>query len=200
MDLIIIAGMPATGKSFLADRLQNEFGWPILEKDKIKEQLFDTLGFRCYNEKRQLDVAANAVLLSVLKSMMASGTSLIVDNNFPEEVGAKLSVILKEASARVVTIFLEGDPQVLYERYYERDKLGKRHPGHAMQLRYPPSEEDPEVFDMSREGFDERFLKLGMDKINWGGEVIHVDATYPEKTDVEVLIKEVKERLAKQAC
>ena len=36
MNIIILAGMPATGKSTLAAKLQKKFGYPILEKDYIK--------------------------------------------------------------------------------------------------------------------------------------------------------------------
>ena len=35
MNVIILAGMPATGKSTLAAKLQKKFGYPILEKDFI---------------------------------------------------------------------------------------------------------------------------------------------------------------------
>ena len=85
MRLIILAGMPATGKSTAAAALQAHFGYTVLEKDRIKECLFDTIGFESYAEKRQLDVAANTVLLSVMESLLRTGVSLIVDNNFDEE-------------------------------------------------------------------------------------------------------------------
>ena len=60
MNVIILAGMPATGKSTLAAKLQKKFGYPILEKDFIKEGLFDTLGFSCYAEARCMSVILNA--------------------------------------------------------------------------------------------------------------------------------------------
>ena len=43
MNIIILAGMPATGKSTLAAKLQQKFGYPILEKDYIKEGLFEKI-------------------------------------------------------------------------------------------------------------------------------------------------------------
>ena len=70
MELIIIAGMPATGKSTLAKSLSAELSLPILEKDEIKEAMFDTLGYADLPAKRQLDVVANAVLLRMSEALL----------------------------------------------------------------------------------------------------------------------------------
>ena len=69
MDLIILAGMPATGKSTVARHLTAFFGYPVLEKDRIKEALFDTIGFECYAEKRRLDLAATEVMFQTMEAM-----------------------------------------------------------------------------------------------------------------------------------
>ena len=195
MKLIILAGMPATGKSTIAKMLQKEFGFPILEKDGIKEQLFDTIGFECYAEKRQLDVAANAVLLRIMEDMMKADTSIIVDNNFDPASAEKLNALLEKYDPSCVTVFLNGDTQVLYERYVERDSKHLRHLGHGMQTHYPPHEGESTEFHMTREGFDERFLKLKMDKLSWGGKQIFLDATYPEKIDIPGLIRFLRQSL-----
>lgn len=195
MKLIILAGMPATGKSTIAKMLQKEFGFPILEKDGIKEQLFDTIGFECYAEKRQLDVAANAVLLRIMEDMMKADTSVIVDNNFDPASAEKLNALLEKYDPSCVTVFLNGDTQVLYERYVERDSKHLRHLGHGMQTHYPPHEGESTEFHMTREGFDERFLKLKMDKLSWGGKQIFLDATYPEKIDIPGLIRFLRQAL-----
>ncbi len=190
--LIIVAGMPATGKSTLAARLQAHFGFPIFEKDAIKERLFDTIGFEDYAGKRQLDVAANAVLLEQIGRMLAAGASLIVDNNFDEESAAALKALLERHPVRAVTVFLTGDPQVLYERYVRRDSRHLRHLGHAMQTHYPPHPGESTAFSMTREGFDERFLKRRMDRMVWGGERIDLDATAPERIDTDALIARIE--------
>ena len=191
MKLIILAGMPATGKSTIARMLQKEFGFPILEKDGIKEELFDTIGFECYAEKRQLDVAANAVLLRIMEDMMKADSSVIVDNNFDPASAERLNGLLTKYAPSYVTVFLNGDTQVLYERYVERDSKHLRHLGHGMQTHYPPHPGEDTSFHMTREGFDERFLKLKMDKLSWGGEQIRLDATHPETIDVPGLIARI---------
>lgn len=196
MNVIILAGMPATGKSTLAAKLQKKFGYPILEKDFIKEGLFDTLGFSCYAEKRALDVAANEVLLRWMGAMMKAGQSMIIDNNFDVESAQKLRKLLEENQCKCVSVFMNGDPQVLYERYVQRDSQGLRHLGHAMQTHYPPLEGEDTTFNMTREGFDQRFLHLGMDKLSWGGERILVDATVLENIDADAIIEDISSKLA----
>ena len=192
MKLIILAGMPATGKSTLAAQLQKQFGFPVFEKDAIKECLFDTIGFEGYPAKRQLDVAANTVLINQMKAMLSAGCSLIVDNNFDEASGLQLKRLLDWYQADVVTVFLTGDPQILYERYFDRDSHGRRHLGHAMQTNYPPHPGESTEFTMTREGFDERFIRLKMYQMTWGGARIDLDATYPEKIDVQALILQIE--------
>ena len=188
--------MPATGKSTLAAKLQKKFGYPILEKDFIKEGLFDTLGFSCYAEKRALDVASNEVLLRWMGAMIKAGQSMIIDNNFDQQSAGKLNALLDENKCKCVTVFMNGDPQVLYERYFERDSKGLRHLGHAMQTHYPPLEGEDTTFNMTREGFDQRFLRLGMDKLSWGGERICVDATILENIDADAILEEISSKLA----
>lgn len=196
MNIIILAGMPATGKSTLAAKLQKKFGYPILEKDYIKEGLFDTLGFSCYAEKRALDVASNEVLLRWMGAMIKAGQSMIIDNNFDQQSAAKLKNLLQENACKCVTVFMNGDPQVLYERYVQRDSQGLRHLGHAMQTHYPPEDGEDTTFHMTREGFDQRFLHLGMHELSWGGERILVDATVLENIDAEAIIEEIFSKFA----
>lgn len=198
MKLIILAGMPATGKSTVAKQLQQRFGFPILEKDTIKEALFDTIGFEGYPAKRRLDVAANEILLRMMSAMLKADTPVIVDNNFDEESAEKLRLLLEDRPVNCVTVFLYGDPQVLYERYYARDKAGLRHLGHAMQTNYPPHPGESTEFEMTREGFDDRFVRRKMDNMTWGGKQIRVDATYPDRIDIAALIGMIDDALSEE--
>ena len=195
MKLIILAGMPATGKSTFAKQFRLHFGFPVLEKDSIKEALFDTVGFEGYPAKRQLDVASNEILLRMIRAMILADTPVIVDNNFDEESAAKLKALLEETGVNAVTVFLYGDPQVLYERYVARDSAGRRHLGHAMQTNYPPHPGESTAFHMTREGFDDRFVRRKMNNLTWGGAQIRVDATDPASVDTDALIAQVEKAL-----
>lgn len=192
MNLLIIAGMPASGKSTVSARISEHFGYPIIEKDAIKEQLFDTIGFNCYAEKRRLDVAATAVLLRVVDDLLTGGVSHIIVNNFRADASDEVKALIDKHNAKVVTLFFKGDADVFFQRYVERDRRGARHIGHAVQEHYPPRPGDPTTHEMSREEFREKFEMLGMDNFNIGGKRIEIDATYPQKIDTDALISKIE--------
>ena len=62
MYCILVAGMPASGKSTIAEKISEALEIPMLSKDAIKEVLFDDLGFRSREEKVRLGVAAMHIL------------------------------------------------------------------------------------------------------------------------------------------
>ncbi len=193
MKTIIIAGMPASGKTTISKRLSEAFGFPILEKDAIKEELFDVIGFQEYSQKRLMDVAATAVLLRCADSLLASGSSLIMVNNFRDTVQQQVQDMLDRSGSKCVTVFFSGDADVFYRRYVERDLRHERHLGHVLQDRYPPLPGDPLEYTMTREEFAEKFEKLGMADFRIDGARIEVDATHPERIDVDKLIADIRE-------
>ena len=199
MDLIIIAGMPATGKSTLAMKVAEAFGYPILEKDEIKEALFDTVGYRDLPAKRQLDRAATAVLMQTGETLLKSGCSLIMVNNFESAMRDTVQKMVDRCGCRTVTVFFDGDPEVLYARYVERDAKKSRHLGHTFLDRYPPEPGDPLGLPMTRQYFADRFEKEGMADFKLNAPAISVDSTHPEKVDVEALIGQIRTALEEQA-
>ncbi len=196
MDLIILAGMPASGKTTFVKKLSAALDYPVLEKDAIKEELFDVIGFDCYAQKRLMDTAATAVLLRCADSLLESGQSLIMVNNFRKDAEPQVEALLKKYNCPCLFIFFGGDGDVFYQRYVDRDNKGLRHLGHVVQEHYPPRPGDPVSHTMTREEFADKFEKLGMNEFHVEGiRRIDVDATWPEKIDVQALIGKVRTML-----
>ena len=196
MYIIVLTGLPASGKSTIAKKLSAEFNLPLFEKDKIKEVLFDTLGFENYAQKRKLDYAANAILLALCENMIRSKIPVILDNNFDKVSSEALTGLLLKYNCGFVPIVLTGDVDVIYQRYVHRDDLHERHLGHILQDHYPPKENDCLDYQMTRAEFDEKFLTRGMAEFNCGCTRIEVDATDPDSIDTDALAAEIRKKIS----
>lgn len=191
MAVIVLTGMPATGKSTVCKALAAYFGYPVIEKDAIKEELFDTVGFTCYAQKRALDHAANAVVNHMAQQLLKTGTSFIVDNNFDTESGQRFAKLLEAYEAKAVCVFLHGDLDVLHQRYTVRDNAHARHLGHVLQEHYPPREGDSLYYTMTREEFYEKFMKRGMDSFTCPGVRLEIDTTNLSAVPPEKIVAQV---------
>ena len=69
--LVIVNGPPASGKSTLARHLAREFRLALLEKDTVKERLYDTLGAGDLVHSQVLGHASIAVLLALAEQALA---------------------------------------------------------------------------------------------------------------------------------
>ncbi len=80
--VIVVNGLPATGKTTLARRLADDFRLPLLAKDAIKETLFETLGWGDRAWSRRLGTATMALLYLLLEEHLRAGQPCIVECNF----------------------------------------------------------------------------------------------------------------------
>ncbi len=194
-NIVFIVGMPASGKTHLAREIGKALGYPVLEKDELKEEMFDILGFKNYSEKTGLDLAATHVVMRAADCILSAGQSLILVNNFRDTTKHLATELLEKHDCKCVTVFLGGDGDVFYNRYVARDRAHSRHLGHVLQDHYPPFPGECLDHDMTRDEFATKFEKQGMDKFTLPGGRINVDATWPEKIDTGAVIEQIKSLL-----
>ncbi|MCR1843384.1 hypothetical protein [Murimonas intestini] len=70
MYCILITGIPAAGKSTMAAFLSEYFGIPAISKDKIKELMYDDIGFHCRKEKVKLGIASMNIMYYMAEQLM----------------------------------------------------------------------------------------------------------------------------------
>jgi predicted kinase len=130
--LVIVNGPPASGKSTLGEQIAAELRLPLLSKDAIKEELFDSLGVLGVIERkffRKLGEASMRLMYTVAASILEAGTGVVIEANFYRGISeADLSRLA--ARARTVMIHCEAPAETIKERYVERAEEGKRHPVH----------------------------------------------------------------------
>ena len=173
---ILIAGLPASGKSTFAGLLGRELGLPCLSKDSIKESLFDTLGFASRAEKVRLGVAAYQVQLDLAESMLRAGQSVILENNFEDSSRAPLLEMLDRIGAKPLTVMLDGDIAAIHARFAARDASPERQRGHVVNTRYPETEPAP-VAPIPLGQFSAGTESRGYRRFDVGGPRLRVDTT-----------------------
>ena len=77
--VILVNGLPATGKTTLARRLATDLRLPLLAKDAIKETLFDTLGWSDRVWSRRLGAVTFTLLYMLLEEQLRAGRSCVVE-------------------------------------------------------------------------------------------------------------------------
>src|SRR5438309_696520 len=80
--LIIVNGLPGTGKTTLARRLAAYVRLPVFSRDGMYETLYDTLECRSNGLPPLLGSATFTLLYSVTGSVLAAGQSVIVEGFF----------------------------------------------------------------------------------------------------------------------
>jgi len=80
--LIVVTGLPATGKSTLANELARWLHAPLLGKDMIKEPLLDVLGAGDLAHSRLLSMASFAILFAVARELLTCSPRVILEGNF----------------------------------------------------------------------------------------------------------------------
>ena len=137
MYCILIAGMPAAGKSTMAEAISKRLKLPVISKDAIKELLFDHVGFQSREGKVNLGIASVEIMYYVTERLMKAGQSFILENNFEASSEHGIRSLLEKYQYSVLTIVLTGDPQTIYQRFLERESSPERHRGHVVNDCYP---------------------------------------------------------------
>jgi predicted kinase len=121
--LVVVTGMPSSGKTTVAEGLAARLSLPLVAKDEIKESLYASLGAESVAASARLGTAAYALIFDLARAMLASGVSLIVEANFFREQEPDFASLPEH---RLVQIHCQAPLAVLLDRYGSRS----RHAGH----------------------------------------------------------------------
>lgn len=160
---MVVTGPPAAGKTTFARALAEHTGLPLLERDGIKELLFDALGSGDRERSRALGRATFPILYDTAGRILRGGSSLIIEANFL--AGTAERELRELPPCRVLQIVLTAPASVLLERFNGRLARGGRHPGHHQDF----VAEVSEVEDGLLQG---RWAKLDLP-----GETIELDTS-----------------------
>lgn len=172
--LVMVNGVPASGKSHVAAALARETGWPVLALDTIKNPFLAEIGDVDRPFNRVLGRATYAAIWDTIAAA-PDGAGFIVDAWFGfQPVEVLQAGIARAGIASVVEIWCSAPADVIGERY--RARVGTRPKGH------PGEEYVPELIALAA-----RAKPFGI------SPVISVDTTRPLAT--ALLARDVVARL-----
>ncbi|CAI0729040.1 AAA family ATPase [Serratia quinivorans] len=162
--VILVNGIPASGKSTLARALAQHFGLPYLSLDGIKEPFMAQLD----NVDRELNRRLGYAAYQAIWSMVAQAPQrciYVIDAWYGFQPRELLRQYLREAGVtQVLEVWNQISAKLAAERYAAR--LGQRSAGH------PGAEYLPELRALA-----ERAMPMAI------GPVIHVDQALPLEID-----------------
>lgn len=117
--LVVMSGLPASGKTSLGTLWSERLSVPLIDKDAILETLFDTLGCPDHDERSRLSRASDEVLYRLAGSSQAA----ILVNWWNHDTAPTR---LRSIASSLVEVYCDCPVEVAAARFEER----RRHPGH----------------------------------------------------------------------
>lgn len=131
--IILVAGYPGTGKSYLCNHIiKKEKGFILISQDDIKERLFDEIGYDNLEEKEDIVHKSWEQYYKKIEKEMKEGKLLISDYPFSSKQKPYLDALCSQFAYQVITIRLVADLDILYERQRLRDLDPTRHLSHIV--------------------------------------------------------------------
>jgi len=129
--LILINGLPCTGKTSLGLKIAAQFALPFIYKDGVKELLFDTFGWRDREWSKKLSQASYDLLFYFAEAELSVGRSLVMEANFSSDLHTNRFLELKERCPyKPIQVLCLTQGNILLERFTRRAERSDRHPGH----------------------------------------------------------------------
>jgi adenylate kinase family enzyme len=177
--LIIISGLSCTGKTTLSKRIAQELHLPLINRDTIKELLFDTLGIKDREWSKQLGISSYKILYYLIDSFIQANQAIIIESNFnPEFDDQKFLDLQKRYQFESVQIICKTDGEILFERFKKRSESDERHPGHVDNQNYNE--------------FKEILLQGKHRPLNLRSKTLEVDTTNFENIDYNSIFTAIK--------
>ena len=183
--LLIVNGLPGSGKTTLSRELAPRLGLPLISKDDIKELLFDQLGWSDREQSKRFGGAAWELLWLMTERTLTGNGSLAIESSFfIEPTFRKLSEWRATRALRIVELHCTADRRLLVQRFQARALGPDRHPGHGETN-----------LDTLEQEFIPRLLNDADALIPGTDAFLTVDTTDPSTIDLDAIVSKLRAQL-----
>jgi len=137
--LIVVSGLPDSGKTYFYNRLAERLALVILESDALRKTLFSSP-----SHSSQESAALFQAVHLLIEGLLKKGISLILDaTNLSERYREYLYNIADRLQVKLVLVCVEAPPEVVYSRLKARsgNPEGKADADWAVYRKMAPSVE-----------------------------------------------------------
>lgn len=178
-NLILVLGLPATGKTSLSRKIGSELKLPIVCRDDIKEIMFDSIGWSDREWSKKVGQASFSILDYFVEEQLKFGNSIIIESPFnPKFENKKFQMWQDKYNLNIIQVLCHTEGKVLVERFIERSNSESRHPGHR----------DESNLDEFKDGL----IKGEAPSLDIKGAIIRVDTTNFDSINYKQLINDVE--------
>ncbi|MBU4536774.1 hypothetical protein KJ603_01905, partial [Patescibacteria group bacterium] len=159
-----------------------ELNFPFINKDCLKEVIFDTNGWRDKKYSKEIGNTAYSILYHFANCFLENSPAVIIEANFtPQLANIKMNNLIKKHKAHAIQLNCWAKKGVLIERFNERNKLGYRHPGHCEDF----------IFNDIKDSLN----RGRSDILNIKGDILNIETTDLNKVDYLSLIDYIRKRI-----
>ncbi|MCL1857765.1 MAG: ATP-binding protein [Oscillospiraceae bacterium] len=123
--IILIAGIPAAGKTTYARHIGEKLRVPVIVKDDIRVKLHESLRYDASIPENgtRYGMASISVFFHIAECLMTAGACFVLESNFTTRAIQDLSPLVQKYNYRPLTVLLDADPEVAHKRFCERQGI-----------------------------------------------------------------------------
>jgi len=126
--LIIICGLPGSGKTTLSNNLSKKLKIFCLHKDSVKESIYDSMKMSTLEDSIKLGYPSVKAIMDLAEENLQRGVDVILESPFDYEAESRIFEEWKKRySIDIYTIVLEISEKERTERFKKRERARSHH-------------------------------------------------------------------------
>ena len=129
--VLLVNGIPGTGKTTLARKLSNDLSYTLIAKDDLKEFFFDELSIEGIEQSQMIGRVTFESLYILIDQYLRAGQSVMVECPFYAKFARPvISKSLEESGGTILEVYCTSSGEVRRQRVESREVDGSRHSQH----------------------------------------------------------------------